>query len=100
MKKIVVCLIIALLTSTFIPNDLKATNGFAKTELPADSAAIKTRLSEIKTMSKSMLTKAELKTLRKDVGENKKEHRGIISAVFFIAIGAVLAIIVLMFVLQ
>jgi hypothetical protein len=90
----------AFLATTFIPNEVKAT-GLIKTELPADTSAIKAnlinRLEEIKTIDKSAMSFNEKQALRKEVRSIDKslhDYGGV-----YISVGALLLIILLIIIL-
>jgi hypothetical protein len=99
MKNIIACLTISLLSFVFIPCESKAAvSGINGTEMPLDStfkSNLSSRISEIKTIGKSGLSMEEMKKLRKDMRETK-ERRGLISAVFFMAVGAFVAFILIL----
>jgi hypothetical protein len=102
MKKIILYSFTALLAFAFIPNEAKAATESFKTELPADSAAMKlsleNRLTEIKTMDKSDLSHKEKSTLRKEVRSIEKNLNSNYGGVY-ISVGALILIIILLIIL-
>jgi hypothetical protein len=102
MKKIILYSFAALLAFTFIPNEAQATTAPAKTELPADSAAMKVnlenRLTEIKAMDKSALNHKEKSTLRKEVRSIEKNLNDNYGGVY-ISVGALIIIILLLIII-
>jgi hypothetical protein len=104
MKKIVFCLMAAVLSLTFIPLQASATSSEPTTTLPAPAPtpaeaakilSLETRLKEIDAMDKSELKAAEKKDLRKEVKAIKHELRAIGGGVYLSA-GAVILILVLL----
>jgi hypothetical protein len=102
MKKLLLCSFAAMLAFTFIPNEVKASNGPITSELPADPAAAKTiltdRLDEIKSMDKSAMSFNEKQALRKEVRSiDKTLHDGY--GGIYISVGALIIIILLLIIL-
>lgn len=104
MKKIIVGIVTAALSFTFIPNQVAAAP--AATEISvaatkdADAAkanALYNRLIEIKEMDKTNLTKEEKRDLRKEVRDIQKQlaHSGVI----YISAGALILILILLIIL-
>ncbi len=105
MKKIVMCLMAACLSFTFLPIHSNAASVAEPTSLPAptpaESAEAKTlllRLDEIKATDKSKLNSEEKKDLRKEVKSIKKNLRAIGSGVYLSG-AAIILIVVLLIVL-
>lgn len=102
MKKIILYTFTALLGFAFIPNEAKAATAPFKTELPADSAAMKldleNRLNEIKTMDKSALGHKEKSALRKEVRSIEKNLNSNYGGVY-ISVGALIIIILLLIII-
>jgi hypothetical protein len=96
-KKIIPALLIAMCFSLLTPV-YAASETPVKTEVPKEVRAhqIENRLMEIREMSKSNLSKAEKKDLRKEVKSLKKEAatQGI-----YLSIGAIIIIILLLILL-
>ncbi len=96
-KNIIAGLLFAMCISLLTPV-YAATETPVKTEVPKDVRAqqIENRLMEIRQMSKTNLTKAEKRDLRKEVKSLKKEAatRGI-----YLSVGAVIIIILLLILL-
>lgn len=92
-KKLIACLTFSLLPFTFIPQDLKATTEPIGIELKNDSVGVKNklvpRISEIRKTGENNIK--DMQNILKE-----KESRGIISAIFFISLGAIIAFIVIM----
>jgi hypothetical protein len=97
-KNLIACLLLTLFSFVFIPHELKATGESVRTELINDSTVVKNKLArklgEITGIEKQVNFLKERKSDDKKM--SRHESRGIISAVFFIAIGAVIAFIVIM----
>ncbi|CAN5893609.1 hypothetical protein BH11BAC7_BH11BAC7_11100 [soil metagenome] len=102
MKKIILSAFTAMLAFTFIPNVSNAATASIKTELPADSAAIKlsleSRLTEIGSIDKSTLSHKEKSTLRKETREIERTLNRDYGGVY-ISVGALILIIILLIIL-
>jgi len=103
MKKIAICLLVACLSLAFIPLQAKETTKPASaTEAPkpAEVTVLELRISEINSMDKSKLSTSEKKELRKEVKEiNKKAKSYHHDGILYMSTGAVILIIILIFVL-
>ena len=80
MKKLVICIMAAFLSLTFIPIQASANSPKPATTLTAEKTAelkaINLRISEINSMDKTNLKASEKKSLRKEIkGMNKKVRR-------------------------
>jgi hypothetical protein len=108
MKKIVLCVMAAFLSLTFLPlQSFAATTAdpsslvATKPPEPAESAEAKTltlRLDEIKAMDMEKLSASEKKTLHKEVRSIKHELREIGGGIYLSA-GAIILIVILLVVL-
>lgn len=102
MKKFILSTFTALLAFSFIPTESNAAAVTVKTELPADSAAMKlnleNRLTEISTMDKSTLNHKEKSTLRKETRSIEKTLNSDYGGVY-ISVGALILIIILLIIL-
>ena len=102
MKKIVMCLMAALLSLTFIPLQLSGADKKEPTSVvvpnPADSAkvvALENRLNEIKVMDKETMKAEEKKEMRNEVRSIKKELRELGGGVYLSAAAIILIVILL-----
>ncbi len=103
MKKTLLCIMIAILSLTFMPVQLKASSvTVTNTPItPADSAralVLLNRLDEINAMDKSELNSSEKKELRKEVRSTKKQLSDI-SGGIYISAGAAIIILLLLILL-
>jgi len=105
MKKIIFCLMVALLSMTFLPLQSSAATVAEPSSLvdpkPAESAEAKTlllRLDEINSMDKSKLKSSEKKNLRKEVRSIKDRLRDLGPGIYLSG-AAVLIIVILLIVL-
>ena len=77
MKKIVLCILAACLSLTFIPLQASANSPKAATTLTAEKTAeikaMELRIAEIKAMDKTNLKASEKKSLRKEAKEMKEK---------------------------
>lgn len=102
MKKITVGIMAAILSFTFIPADTQAAG--TKTEIAATSSdaaraqALLNRLDEIKALSKTNLSPAEKKELRKEVRSIREQLKDISGGVY-ISAGALIVILILLIIL-
>jgi hypothetical protein len=102
MKKLILCLLTAMLLFAFIPVQLVAGTetdpATTKTLESEEARAIINRLNEIKAMDKSTLTPSEKKVLRKEVTESKKKIQRLGGGVY-LSVGAIIIIILLLIIL-
>jgi hypothetical protein len=105
MKKIVLCLMAAFLSLTFIPlqsfaatTDKPSSLVVPKPSESAEAKALELRLNEISAMDMSKLKSSEKKEMRKEVRSIKKELRDIGGGVYLSA-GALILIVILLIVL-
>jgi hypothetical protein len=105
MKKIVLCLMTACLSLTFLPLQSNAATTAEPSSLvapkPAESAEAKAlvlRLNEINAMDKSKLKSADKKNLRKEVKSINHKLRDIGGGVY-LSLGAVILIVILLVIL-
>jgi len=105
MKKLMVCIFSAVLLLTFFPTQSKAATMAETSTLPAaktssaeKSAALVTRLNEIKAIDKSSLNGTERKQLRKESRSIKRELKQISNGVY-LSTGAVILLVVLLIIL-
>jgi len=105
MKKIVLCLMVAFLSLTFLPlqSNAAATAASSSLAVPksaesAEAKALELRLNEINAMDKSKLKSAEKKNLRKEVKSINHKLREIGGGVY-ISAGALIVILILLIVL-
>jgi hypothetical protein len=106
MKKIIFCLMAALLSMTFLPLQSNAAPTSepvsAEAPKPAESAEAKTlelRLNDIKAMDKSEMKSSEKKALRKEVKSINHKLREISGGVYVSAAVIVLVVILLLLLL-
>jgi hypothetical protein len=108
MKKIVFCIMAAILSLTFLPlqsyagtkeepSSLVATKP-AATEESAEARTLLLRLNEINAMDMSKLKAPEKKELRKEVRSIKRELREVTGGVY-LSVGVIILIVVLLIVL-
>lgn len=104
MKKIIVCIMAAILSFTFIPNQAGAapaarTVSVVTTEdANAKANALYARLNEIKEMDKTNLTAAQRKDLRKEVRDIKRQLTAL-DGIVYISAGALILILILLIIL-
>lgn len=105
MKKATLYLMILLLSVSFIPTSVYATDKKMETttsippkEVPIEIKVMLDRLKEIKAMDKSNMNRAEKKELRKEVRTINKSLRATGNGVY-ISVGALLIIILLIILL-
>jgi hypothetical protein len=101
MKKTFLCLMIACLSLTCIPNEAKAATESVKKEKGMSEAEAKnllSRLHQIKVMDKSHLNSTEKKALRKELRSMQEKIRDS-GPVIYISAGALLLIIILLILL-
>ena len=106
MKKIVLCLMAAFLSFSFLPVQANAATNVAtsslvvsKTSEAAEAKALYKRLDEIKAMDKSNLNSSEKQVLRKEVRTIKHQLSDIGGGVYISAGGLLLLIILLVILL-
>ncbi|MBA3705173.1 MAG: hypothetical protein H0W84_04555 [Bacteroidetes bacterium] len=96
MKKITFCLMMACLSLTFNPNELKANPDSLKTvQNSSEAKALLSRLETFKAMDKSDLSWKEKRELRKEVKSIDQQLRAIGGGIY-ISVGALLIIIILL----
>ena len=102
MKKIVMCLIAAFLSLTFIPLQASAADKkdstsvvVPKPEDTAEALALESRLNEIKAIDKETLKADEKKEMRKEVRSIKKELRELGGGVYLSAAALILIAVLL-----
>jgi hypothetical protein len=105
MKKIIICVMAAFLSLTFLPLQSNAATSEPASTLvapdPAVAAEIKNlelRLSEINAMDKSEMKAAEKKSLRKEVKTINHKLRDISGGVY-VSAGAIIIVLILLIVL-
>jgi hypothetical protein len=102
MKKIVFCLMVALLSLTFLPLQSFAATTEEPTSLPApkpaasaEAKALELRLNEINSMDKTKLKSEDKKNLRKEVKSIKHNLKAIGSGVYLSGAAIILIVILL-----
>jgi len=104
MKKFTLYTMLMLVSLTFFPTQLIASNSHIPTsstnpkEVPAEVKVLLNRLEEIKKMDKSNLNSSEKKELRKEVRTIKKTLKSTGNGVY-LSIGAIIIIILLLILL-
>ena len=106
MKKIVMCLLAASLSLTFLPLQANAaTNAPVSTTIPATNTSeaaeakiLELRLNEINAMDKTNLKSSEKKTMRKEVRSINHKLREVGGGVY-VSAGALIIILILLIVL-
>jgi hypothetical protein len=100
-KKIVYSLVLAFLSITFIPSNLKAeapasTTATAKED--AEARAMLNRLHEVEAMAKTKLTSSQKKELRKEVRGMKEKMKSMRPGIY-LSVAAIIIIILLLILL-
>jgi hypothetical protein len=91
MKKFTICMIMAIMSLTFLPLQLNAA-------ISAEVKTLELRLNELKAMDKSKMNSSEKKSMRKEVRSiNHRMHD--ISGGLYISGGAIIIILLLLLVL-
>jgi hypothetical protein len=106
MKKIVICLMLALLSLTFLPLQTRAATTeepvLAPAPKPAESSeakALELRLNEINAMDKSKLNSSEKKNLRKEVKSINHKRRDLGPGIYLSGAAVVIIVILLIILL-
>jgi hypothetical protein len=102
MKKVILSLFTAILTMTFVPQQVRASTDVNSVQVPGDSAAqrqiLLNRLSVIQSTDKSDLSFNEKRSLRKEEREIKSTLNNGYGGVY-ISVGAFIIIILLLIIL-
>ena len=107
MKKIVMCLLAACLSLTFLPLQANAASEVTATTIPApvtnstqaaEAKTLELRLTEINAMDKTNLKSSEKKSLRKEVKSINHKLRAISGGVY-ISAGVLIVILIVLIVL-
>lgn len=105
MKKMAICMMMAVLSLSFVPNPLKATPKTDAVSMTvtnnagAEKAmALRARIMEIKKMDKSNLTAPQKKELKKEVRDIQRQLADISGGVY-ISAGLLIVILILLIIL-